>query len=80
MKPDGELCADYEIIGNLEECKSAITELGNHGIDIVFLNAESYDFVPKGCYKYSSSKQAFWNTHSLGAAAADCQPICKKGK
>ena len=87
MKPAGEVCADSEIIGNLEECKSAIAEIGNHGQEIdgpmipyLFHDMVSLDHVPKGCFNEHEFNLAFFNTDDWGAANDNVQPICKKGK
>ena len=80
MKPAGELCADSEIIGNLEECKSAIAEIGNRGVDFTFLYVGSWDHTPKGCINDKYYNLVSFNTNDGGAAHHGIQPICKKGK
>ena len=79
MKASNELCAAGETIGNLQECKAAILSLNRDGKNVYFKKTESAKNFPKGCYKYDWKQTGIWNTHKLGAAYVNAQPICKYG-
>ena len=72
----------YSLISTLDECKSAVGELSDSGLDIVFDGTitSSRAKFPKGCYKDQNSENAFWNTHNSGSTNEDAQPICRVGE
>ena len=82
LKELGELCNDNELITNLTECKSAVSELKNTGMEIRFESTTGISCYPKGCilFKGISNKltKAYWNTPVSGSANSEIRPICKK--
>ena len=82
LKAANDLCSNTLLIDNLDKCKSGITYLKNHGVDVVYQNTESVATWPKGCYRYNlnSGDKVYWNTHSSGKANYRAQPICKEGE
>ena len=77
VKENNQLCADFQLIQNLEDCKLAATELTRHGSGRPFVNSPFWNpDYPKGCWQ--SYRGTYWNPHGSGSANEEARPICKK--
>ena len=80
MKATNDVCSNTGIIDNLDECISAVGYLKKRGVHVVYDWFETEAEYPKGCYKYTSKPEAYWNNHISGNAHLNAQPICKEGE
>ena len=80
LKAANDLCPHIQLISTLDECKLAVRFVKDTGLNIVFHGSRSSPSWPKGCIKVESRRYAIaiWNTHHLGSARWNAQPICKQ--
>ena len=76
---EGKLCSNSLAIGDLNECKLAVSQLANTGLDIQFSREESALDWPFGCYEVGGANwtNAYWNSNSAGKSNPFARPICK---
>jgi hypothetical protein len=54
-----------------EACRTAAVAAGK-----TFSTVGSYAYSPRGCYYFTSSSNAFFNTHVVGAGSSSTQLLC----
>ena len=80
-----ESCSEKGMIhlGDIEECKKALIELGIKNDKRVMYKVEIEERYPKGCYQFvqeDSSKHVFFNSHANGSKNYDAAQICKNSE
>ena len=80
-----ESCSEKGMIhlGDIEECKKALIELGIKNDKWNKDNVEVDEGYPKGCYQFvkeESSKQVSFNSHANGSKNNDAAQICKNSE
>ncbi len=72
--------AGYAWIETEAACRTAALAMGktpSRGTTYTFVQTASY--TPRGCYYWTGSNDAFFNTHAVGAGASYAQLLCATG-
>ena len=77
LKAPGSKCFDNELIDNIEDCKSAISELQ---LTFTFIGSGALAGSPTGCIRIKASEIAYWNPASMGTTHYGYEPICQIGE
>ena len=70
-------------LGDIDECKKALIELGIKNDKWKMDEVEDEKGYPKGCYQFvqeDSSKHVFFNSHANGSKNNDAAQICKNSE